>query len=521
MRWSSAITQLRHFAVAAMTIATIAGCTDETIVYEERPPYNTPADTASGFIGYYDIAPKQTTCGNCHSGYQAAWEQTGHGQAWASLQASPNKNDTCAGCHTVSGNGNAASGTVVGFMKVKDSTYHDVQCESCHGAGLQHVEGVGQGTIIRPLAKVGNTGKGVCGDCHSGAHQPYTEEWSSSSHAVVNTSRATNPSCWGCHEGRKALEKWGVDANFVEKGDAAANQPTTCAICHNPHGSSNPAQLRFPITSMDPQVNLCMKCHLNRAEPTTSSSTSPHAPQGGTLLGDAGWRPPGFVYDTARIFGSHATTKNPKLCAGCHVGRFTVTDAATGGFTFQATGHLMRPIPCLDATGKPTSSKTCAYTATARSWQTCATSGCHASAEVAANAFTTVRSRMKFYTDQIWIDANANGSMQAAPADAGLLPTIRVTKPGEWNSADNMISPAEGAEFNTRLCGEYNQSNSDNSKGVHNPFLCEALMIATINYLKSHYALPAASAPGALRGPVGGEFSGSMHVKRGASSGTK
>ena len=491
-----------------------AGCTDETIVYEEKPPYNTPADTAAGFIGYYEIAPKQTTCGNCHSGHQAAWKETKHGKAWATLQAASNKNDTCNACHTVSGNGNAASGTTVGYMKVKDSTYHDVQCESCHGAGLDHVEGVGQATIIRPLARVGMTGKGTCGDCHSGTHYPYAEEWSQSGHAVLNASRATNPSCWGCHEGKHALTKWGVDANYAERDDAATNlPPATCGVCHNPHGSTNTASLRWPVTSTDPQVNLCMKCHLNRAEPTTSSSTSPHAPQGGVLLGDAGWRPPGFVYDTARIFGSHATDKNPKLCAGCHVGRFTVTDAA-GGFTFQATGHLFRPVPCLDANGKPTASKTCAYTTTARSWQTCAASGCHANADVAVNAFNTVRTRMKFYTDQLWIDSNASGSLQASPLDAGLLPTLRLSKPGEWNSSDNMISPAEGAEFNARLCGEYNQSNSDNSKGVHNPFLCEALLIATINYVKSHYGLPASSSPGRLHGPIGGEFSGSMHVSR-------
>ncbi len=500
-------------AVISVTVV-FAGCTEEKIVYQERPPFNPPADSASGFLGYYDIASKQTTCGNCHSGYQASWKETKHAKAFSTYNSSTTKDPTCAVCHTVTGNGNAASGTVAGYQKVQDSTYHDVQCESCHGAGLKHVEGVGQANIIRPLAKLSMPGKSTCADCHSGTHQPYAEEWSASGHAVVNTSRATNPSCWGCHEGRHALEKWGVDANYVEKADPNANISTTCGICHNPHGSTNPSQLRWPITSTDPEQNLCMKCHLNRAEPTTSSSTSPHAPQGAMLLGYAGWRPPGFVYDTARIYGSHATSQNPKLCAGCHVGRFTVTDAATGAFTFQATGHLMRPIPCLDANGKPTGSKTCAYTPAARSWQTCTASGCHGSAEVAASAFTTIRSRMKFYTDQLWIDANANGSMQAAPADGGLLPTLRATKPGEWNSSDNIISPAEGAEFNSRLCGEYNSTNSDNSKGVHNPFLCEALLIATINYVKSYYALPAAGSAGALSGPIGGKFNGSMHISR-------
>jgi len=77
-----------------------------------------------------------------------------------------------------------------------------------------------------------------------------------------------------------------------------------------------------------------------------------------------------------------------------------------------------------------------------------------------------------------------------------------------------MVTPAEGAEFNARLCGEYNQSNADNSKGIHNPFLCEALLIATINYVRSYYSLPAASVgvQAQMNGPIGGEFNRSMHV---------
>lgn len=284
-------------------------------------------------------------------------------------------------------------------------------------------------------------------------------------------------------------------------------------MCHNPHGSANPAQLRFPVTSQDPEQNLCIKCHLNRAEPTAARNT-PHAPQGAMLLGFAGWRPPGFTYDTARIFGTHATDKNPKLCAGCHVGRYTITDKLTGAFTFQATGHLMRPIPCLDPTGKPTGDKTCAYTETARSWATCTTSGCHGSAAAALNAFNTVRTRMTFYSDQLWKDIGTVGTLSASPTDQGLLATLKLTKPGEWNFTDNTISPAEGAEFNARMCGEYGAPNSDNSKGVHNPFLCEALLVATINYIKSYYTLPSVSLQTVLAGPIGGPFNSSMHVTR-------
>lgn len=502
-----------HLIVAGSMAATFSACSDSKIVYRDREPFNPPADLATGFLGYYDISTKQTTCGNCHSGFQAAWQQTKHARAYASWNGATTKDSTCSACHTVTGNGNPATGTVAGYAKVKDSTYFDVQCESCHGPGLKHVEGVGKATLIRPLAKLSMNGAGTCGDCHSGTHQPFAEEWKLSGHAKLDTARASNASCAGCHEGRKALERWGVVGNFVEKATPTNYVSTSCTVCHNPHGSANPAQLRFPVTSPDPEQNLCIKCHLNRAEPTTSRWT-PHAPQGAMLLGFAGWRPPGFSYDTARIFGTHATDKNPKLCAGCHVGRITVTDKLTGAFSFQATGHLMRPIPCLDAGGKPTADKSCAYTETARSWTTCTTSGCHGSATAALNAFNTVRTRMKFYADQIWRDVGTVGTISASPTDQGLLATLKQTRPAEWNATDLLVTPAEGAEFNVRMCGEYGASNSDNSKGVHNPFLCEALLVSTINYLKSYYTLSGASAQAILAGPIGGPFNGSMHVAR-------
>jgi len=65
----------------------------------------------------------------------------------------------------------------------------------------------------------------------------------------------------------------------------------------------------------------------------------------------AGWIPPGFVYDSSRVFSSHASnTLNPTLCAGCHVQRFVVGDPNTPDFT--SVGHTCLPIPCVDASGK-------------------------------------------------------------------------------------------------------------------------------------------------------------------------
>lgn len=506
----------RHRLLAATFIASIslAGCSSD-VVYRDRAPFNDPPDAASGFLGYFDAAAKQTTCGNCHAGFQGGWATTAHASAFAQLSGADATNPACTTCHTVTGRGNVASGSTAGHDAVAHAAYQDVQCESCHGPGLPHVESVGQGAVVRPLARIGMTGIGNCGDCHSGAHHPLVDQWKLSGHGTLRSgSRVTNTTCIRCHESRGvlALNFGAEDADFIEKSTATDYQPAaTCAVCHDPHGSGNPAQLRFPITSSDPEQNLCIQCHLRYGEPTVTV-TSPHAPQGAMLLGLAGWRPPGFQYDTARIFGTHATDANPKLCAGCHVAKYNAPDQLTGG-TIQATSHLMRPIPCLDGQGLPTPDKTCAYNATARSWQTC-TTGCHGSAQAAANVFNSTRQDMKDRVDVLWINLNGNSSLDAAPADAGLLPQIKATSPGEWSSSDGIITPAEGAEFNTRLCGEYGQSTSDNSKGVHNPFLCRALLSATTAYIRTYYNLPALSAAQAEVNSLTAEDLRSMRVSR-------
>ena len=124
-------------AAAFLLAATFAACTDEEIVYVERPPFNEPVDPASGFLGYYTSNTKQTTCGNCHADFQGTWAETGHASAYATLEDNPGAQPFCYSCHTITELGNDATGEA-GHDAVQDSTYYDVQCESCHGPGLEH-----------------------------------------------------------------------------------------------------------------------------------------------------------------------------------------------------------------------------------------------------------------------------------------------------------------------------------------------------------------------------------------------
>jgi predicted CXXCH cytochrome family protein len=487
--------------VGVLVALLAAACTDETIVYRDREPFNPPADAASGFLGYYTVATRQTTCGNCHATFQAAWRETRHGNAYRTLQQSPASQPACYSCHTVNARGNVATG-VAGWDRIQDSTYRDVQCESCHGAGYEHVRGVNQGQLIRPLARVGLADSAAsCAACHQRAHHPLTDEWTRSGHAKVQATPAGRAECASCHEVKAVLAAWGVQSNYHEKAQTTFLPSATCATCHNPHGSTHDADLRFSITSTDPSQNLCMRCHLRGTTPTTGSvrGNTPHAPQGAVLLGqNVGYRAPGFfIYDTAQVFTSHASDRNPKLCAGCHVNEFDVTDPAGGNLVFRATGHLFKAIPCVDAQGKPTEDQNCAYTTQARNWSSCTGSGCHANAGSALAAFQTARGDINLLVRTLWNDLNGNHTIDAAPTDGGYLAIIRRDFPGDLNPADQVITAADGAEFNVRVCRESALTyQEDGSKGTHNVFLCKALLRGNIDELRARYpTLPAPSAP--------------------------
>jgi len=473
--------------LAAMLLAT--GCTKTDIVYRDRQPFNPAPDLASGLLGYFDISSKQTTCGNCHVGHQARWVGTKHAQAWKTL-ADRNAPATCSGCHTVNERGNKLTG-LVGYDAVgHDSAYHDVQCESCHGPGTQHVQAP-EDRSKWPLPRVSMTiPDASCAACHSGEHTPFAEEWGASKHAQVVTSPAGNASCVACHEGRGTLKAWGVTStNFVERDSTAPFLPTTCSICHDPHGSTNTAMLRFPIDTPDPDRNLCTKCHLRRGEPEPARST-PHGVAGFVVLGLGGYRPNGVTIDTLISLTTHASVANPRLCAGCHVNKYTTTDAITGQLQLTTTGHSFKPIPCLDAQGKPTADNSCAYSPPTRSFKSCVAAGCHATEAVAAGRLAGARSDIEFLAAQIWLDNNGNKTIDAAPTDGGYLAIIRRDRPTELTST-TVINPARGAEFNVRTFGENRDAHGDGSLGVHNPFLARALLAANINELKTYYGLPA------------------------------
>jgi len=444
-----------------------AGCVDTKDVFVRRDQYTEPLTAAEGFLGYNDVAGKAPVCRACHAEKYDEWKDTRHASAWSALAESGQAQESCEACHAVDGRGNAVDDPA-GWVATRDARYQDVQCESCHGPGLGHITNP---DATQPLASilVGVELDNGCGECHQGAQYPYADEWARSSHATTSNHAQRDASCTRCHETRGIFAAWGVDAPYVEQ-DQEGVIPITCAVCHDPHDAGNEHELRLPIDVPDVDGNLCMKCHQLRGTPDPSITSGPHSPQGPLLLGEAGWRPPGFVSPTGTepVVMAHGNA-NPDLCATCHMDRYVATG---GGVT---TGHLFQALPCLDAQGLPTTGD---CDLADRSFRACAGSGCHFSESTARNLYTFDRDRI------LGLAAELNDLLERAPASA-------------FRSGDGLITTAEGARFNARLADFAGSV-------VHNPVLMQALLSATIQQMERDYGLQASSAevpdhvPGAL-----------------------
>lgn len=493
--------------VVAAVAVSMASCVDERVVFRDRPVYQEPAEAALDFVGYANPATEDrlTVCGQCHVGQQSQWERTGHAFAWASLQASPAAQEFCEACHTVNTLGNPAgeSGDAAGgWVAVNDARYHDVQCESCHGPGLPHVinPSIEDAQPLAPVT-VGTDLTFGCGECHSGFHHPFVDEWAVSAHGNVTATAAVRRDdeggCWACHSGEGALRKFGVRANYlereelIEQGSGFAH--ITCAVCHDPHSNEFDGQLRFPSNTANVETHICAQCH-NRATVPGSGprGLSIHAPEAPLLEGElhtVGWVPPGAEHDEDRIRGSHGGQANPRLCSTCHVVPYETHDPDSGE-TFFSVGHTFEAIPCVDEAGVPTRADDCPLTAAARDWRGC-TNGCHSSDIEAASVTNSAATLNLNLVRQLY------GMLrQIDPNLAGPGGPIDPTNP--------QFTVAEGAYFNLQLAHHgtplhqdgFNVPRADSLRAlapttVHNPFLIRSLLIWSIEAVQGEYGVSA------------------------------
>lgn len=111
----------------------------------------------------YDQYTGWKTCVECHDDISRSWRQTRHANAFSSLPNSGQQDlPACLGCHVV------GYGDKGGFLD-QDLTPElaGVQCESCHGPGMVHIDAPDdmRGTIHLP-------GEKECRSCHTTGQDP-------------------------------------------------------------------------------------------------------------------------------------------------------------------------------------------------------------------------------------------------------------------------------------------------------------------------------------------------------------
>jgi len=116
-------------------------------------------------------------CAECHEAEYAAWEESRHSHAMASLgEKHQERNPDCMKCHLQD---LPAAGT---------EAVHGVGCESCHGGGLAHMTALKNGTphVATRTFKTGIGGS--CVDCHDELNSPrfsQGEYWKRIAHGRV------------------------------------------------------------------------------------------------------------------------------------------------------------------------------------------------------------------------------------------------------------------------------------------------------------------------------------------------
>jgi DmsE family decaheme c-type cytochrome len=143
-------------------------------------------------------------------------------------------------------------------------------CESCHGPGKAHVEGGGDISKIKQLAKLSPKEiDATCLGCHAGTHPNFER----SPHAKAGVSctschsvhaagsegllKASQPNlCYSCHSDIKPA----FDMPFHHKVNEGL---VKCGDCHDVHGTFGNNNIR----STADQNAICTKCHMENRGP--------------------------------------------------------------------------------------------------------------------------------------------------------------------------------------------------------------------------------------------------------------
>ncbi|MCE5323005.1 hypothetical protein LLG46_06785 [bacterium] len=114
-------------------------------------------------------------CKECHSDIHDTWSKSLHAHAMATLEATNQGFDPeCVSCHVTGANMRN------GFSNKNDTPeLVNVQCEACHGPGVEHSK--------NPVAGYGSVGEERCRSCHTDERTPdfdYEKSWATIKHQL-------------------------------------------------------------------------------------------------------------------------------------------------------------------------------------------------------------------------------------------------------------------------------------------------------------------------------------------------
>jgi DmsE family decaheme c-type cytochrome len=251
----------------------------------------------------------------------------------------------CEGCHQATTK--EISGTMMGNILLKHprDAVEQHGCEACHGPGSRYVPAmaVAMGKGVNPEAPV-----------HGPPIEPSLLTFRPDAGELAEHQ---NAACLNCHE-RGAQAFW--------RASTHAFRGVACVDCHDVvHPKTSPYQLRGefranPINYTRPETQVCLKCHLDKANQINMPSHMPlreglmvctdcHNPHGGPyqhqLLqptinevcytchaekrGPFLWAHPPVLQNCSNCHDPHGSTNKfllkvspPRLCQQCHVGTF-------------------------------------------------------------------------------------------------------------------------------------------------------------------------------------------------------
>jgi hypothetical protein len=326
-----------------------------------------------------------------------------------------------------------------------------------------------------------------CGKCHT-ADQDTTYfvagrvyEWSQSKHAVGGDLERNGSGCAGCHTTEGFVQRMNAGSFSAVTNQFHPSAPG-CFACHSPHARGDfslriktPVVIKSNITGVSDATfdygegNLCVQCHqtrdmspkMNASAPgdsiaiTTSRWYSHYGVQGQMLMGEGGFKFPGYTY-TGNSYHTTSTTVKQEGCPTCHMAEMSYppnTGTGKGG------GHTMNIR--FEGEGGAAASVLAG----------CLQSGCHAS--ITSPDYKGVQTAVKANLDTLhgllvakgWIDNNPTS------ANYGLVNLV---------NGRRVIKPAvkAGALYN------YFFVEHDLSEGVHNTKYAIELLRSSIAELR-------------------------------------